>query len=205
MEDLWDLSPLRENGVNVGQVGIPFPDSTFVEAAADTENGYLEDVTGIRNLSYDQPFDAEDVISLTHAAPLTLDRQKAEHLLSYFMDLLRSKENSFRGDHEPKVMATVLLNILEYVSTHKFLGLDESQWPLSPFFMRAIRKIVRTVSLFKGCAFLTKSEAWKGTKCYLNVLRKLVKEGWKIDKAIRRECKWALKNINIANSVGYGL
>ena len=121
------------------------------------------------------------------------------------MDLLRSKENSFRGDHEPKVMATVLLNILEYVATHKFLGLDESQWPLSPFFMRAIRKIVRTVSLFKGCAFLTKSEAWKGTKWYLNVLRKLVKEGWKIDKAIRRECKWALKNINIANSVGYGL
>ena len=107
-----DLSPLRENGVNIGQVGVPWPDDTFVEAAADTENGYLQDVTAIRNLFSDQPFDAEDVISLTNAAPLVLDREKVEHILRYFMDLLRSKENSFRRDHEPQVMAAVLLDIL---------------------------------------------------------------------------------------------
>ena len=200
-----DLSPLRENGVNIGQVGLPWSDSTLVEAAADTEYGYIEGVTAIRDLYADQPFDAEDIISLSDAPPLDLDREKAESLLRYFMDVLRSKENSFRGDHEPQVMAKMLLDILEYVVTHKFLGLDETQWPLSPFFMRTISKIVRTVSIFKGCDFLTKSEAWKGTKWYLNVLAKLVKEGWKVDKAIRRECKWALKNINIANSEGYGI
>ena len=200
-----DLSPLRENGVNIGQVGTPWPDDTFVEAAADTENGYLEDVTAIRNLFFDQPFDAQDVIALTRSAPLVLDREKAEHILSYFMDLLRSKENSFRGDHEPQVMAKILLNILEYVDTHKFYGLDETQWPLSPFFMRAIRKMVYTVSKFKGCAFLKRSQAWRGVRWYLNLLGKMVKEEWRLNKAIRRQCQWALKNINIANSEGYGV
>ena len=121
------------------------------------------------------------------------------------MDVLRSKENSFRGDHEPQVMAKMLLDILEYVSTHKFLGLDQTQWPISPFFMRAIRKMVYTVSSFKGCAFLKRSEAWRGVRWYLNVIGKLVKEEWRINKAIRRECQWALKNINIANSEGYGV
>ena len=200
-----DLSPLRENGVNIGQVGLPFPDSTLVEAAADTEYGYIEGVTAIRNLYADQPFDAEDIISLSDAPPLDLDREKAERLLRYFMDVLRSKENSFRGDREPQVMAKMLLDILEYVSTHKFLGLDQTQWPISPFFMRAIRKMVNTVSSFKGCAFLKRSEAWRGVRWYLNVLAKMVKEEWRINKAIRRECQWALKNINIANSEGYGV
>ena len=199
-----DLSPLRENGISIGQVGLPWPDSTLLESAAETENGYLEGVTAIRNLFADQPFDAEDVISLK-IAPLEMNREKAERLLRYFMDLLRSKENSFRGDHEPKVMARVLLDIVKYVDHCKFLGLDETQWPLSPFFMRAIRKMVHTVSRFKGCAFLRRSEAWRGVRSYLNVLGKMVKENWKINKAIKLECKWAIKNINIANSEGFGV
>ena len=200
-----DLSPLRENGVNIGQVGVPWPDSTLVEAASEAENGYLENVTVVRNLSQDQPMEVEDVLSLSYAAPLEMNREKAENLLRYFMDLLRSKENSFRGDHEPQVMAAVLLDIVKYVDHCKFLGLDETQWPLSPFFMRAIRKMVHTVSRFKGCAFLIRSEAWRGVRWYLNVLAKMVKEEWRINKAIRLECKWALKNINIANSEGFGV
>ena len=200
-----DLSPLRENGVNIGQVGVPWPDSTLVEAASEAENGYLENVTVVRNLSQDQPMEVEDVLSLSYAAPLEMNREKAENLLRYFMDLLRSKENSFRGDHEPQVMAAVLLDIVKYVDHCKFLGLDETQWPLSPFFMRPIRKMVHTVSRFKGCAFLIRSEACRGVRWYLNVLAKMVKEEWRINKAIRLECKWALKNINIANSEGFGV
>ena len=50
-----DLSPLRENGVNIGQVGLPFPDSTLVEAAADTEYGYIEGVTATSATSSPSP------------------------------------------------------------------------------------------------------------------------------------------------------
>lgn len=102
-------------------------------------------------------------------------------------------------------MPGVLLRILYYVNRRKYPGLDESQWPLSPFYMRAIRKMVPQVSQFKGCAFLRRSEAWRGVKWYLKELNKMVRENWKIDKAIRTECKWAVKNINIANSEGFAV
>ena len=160
-------------------------------------------MTAIRNLSQDQPFEVEDVISLTYAAPLQMNREKAENILRYLMDLMRSKENSFRGDREPQVMVGVLLNIIKYVNRCKYPGLDETHWPLSPFFMRAIHKLIPRVSRFKGCAFLRKSEAWRGVKWYLNELGKMVKKNWWINKAIRLECKWAVKNINIANSEGF--
>ena len=131
-------------------MGVPWPDRTLVEEAVAAEHGYLEDVTVVRELSQDQPYEVEDVSSLTYAAPLRLNREKAEHILRYFMDLLRSKENSFRGNREPKVLARVLLRILRYVNRHKYPGLDESRWPLSPFFMRVIRKMVRKVNKFEG-------------------------------------------------------
>ena len=197
------LSPLGENGVNVGQVGVPWEDSTLVEAAATVEHGYLENVTALRNLSTDQPMEVDDIISLTYTAPLQLDRNKVEHLLRYFMDIFRSKENSFRGDRKPKVLAEVLHNVLIYVNRSKYLGLDESRWPLSPFFMRALRKLIPRVSRFKGCGFLRKSEARRGVRWYLNQIDKMVKTNWKIDRAIRLECKWAIKNINIANTEGF--
>ena len=131
-------------------MGVPWPDRTLVEEAVAAEHGYLEDVTVVRELSEDQPYEVEDVSSLTYAAPLRLNREKAEHILRYFMDLLRSKENSFRGNREPKVLARVLLRILRHVNLHKYPGLDESRWPISPFYMRVIRKMVRKVNKFEG-------------------------------------------------------
>ena len=147
-------------------MGVPWPDRTLVEEVVGAEHGYLEDVTVVRELSQDQPYEVEDVSSLTYAAPLRL----AEHILRYFMDLLRSKDNSFRGNREPKVLARVSLRILRYVNRHKYPGLDESRWPLSPFYMRVIRKMVRKVSEFEGCDSLRRSTAWRGVKWYLKGL-----------------------------------
>lgn len=82
------LTPLRKNGVNTNQVGVPWPERTLVEEAVQAEDGYLEDVTIVRNLSRDQSYEVEDVLSLTYPAPLHMNREKAEHLLRHFMDLL---------------------------------------------------------------------------------------------------------------------
>ena len=95
------------------------------------EDGYFLDVTRMRELSRDQPEEVEAVLSLTYPAPLNLDREKVEHLLRYFMDILRSKENMFRGNRKPRVLAHTLLRILRYINQEKFLGLDESRWPIS--------------------------------------------------------------------------
>ena len=199
------LSPLKENGVNVGQVGTIWPDDTIIEAAVNLQESFLEDVTRLRDLSQNQPDEVEDILSLSYAAPLDLNREKVEHLLRYFMDILRSKENAFRDNRQPKVMAHVLLRILRYINHQKYPGLDESRWPISPFFMRAIRSIIRKVSKFEGCAFLKKSMAWRGVRWYLRELEKMVKENWLIDQEIREECQWAIQNVNIANEEGYDL
>ena len=140
------LSPPKQNGVNVGQVGVLWPERTLIEDAVNAEHGYLEDLTVIRNLSRDQPVEVEDVLSLTYAAPLQMNRAKAEHLLRYFMDLLGSKENSFRGNREPKVMAHILLRILRCVNRHKYPGLDESRWPLS-LSVKSVKWFVELASL----------------------------------------------------------
>ena len=84
----------------------------------NTEHGewIMVNVSRVRELSQDQPYEAEDVLSLQYPAPLRMNREKAENLLPYFMDLLRSKENSFRGNREPQDMARVLLLIIKYVN-----------------------------------------------------------------------------------------
>ena len=204
MEDLR-LSPLKENGTNIGRVGTIWPDRTVVEDVVMAEDGYFLNVTRIRELSCDQPEEVEAVLSLTYPAPLNLDREKVEHLLRYFMDILRSKKNMFRENRQPRVLAFTLLHILPYINQEKFLGLDESRWPITPFFMRAIRSMIKKTSKFKGCAFLRKSNAWRGVRWYLREMEMLVCENWKLSKIIREECEWAIKNVNIAKEEGYDI
>ena len=109
------VSPLRDNGSNIGQVGVPWPERTLVEEAVNIEHGewIMVNASRVGELSRDQPFEAEDVLSLTYPAPLRMNREKAENLLRYFMDPLRSKENSFRSTREPQVMPRVLLTIIK--------------------------------------------------------------------------------------------
>ena len=204
MEELT-LTPLRENGTNIGQVGTIWPATTMVEDAVLAEDGFYYDVTRIRELSRDQPEEVEAVLSFTYPAPLNLDREKVEHLLRYFMDMLRDKENSFRTNRQQRVLAHNLLRILRYIVKEKFLGLDESRWPISPFFMRAIRGMVKQTSKFPRCDFLKKSIAWRGVRWYLRYLETLVRAHWKLNETIRQECAWAMHNIRIANQEGFDL
>lgn len=91
MEDL-KLSPLKENGTNIGRVGTIWPDRTVLEDEVMAEDGYFLDVTRIRELSRDQPEEVEAVLFLTYPAPLDLDREKVEHLLRYFMDIFKVRK-----------------------------------------------------------------------------------------------------------------
>ena len=202
---MQQLAPLRENGVNVDQVGVPWPDRTLVEEAVDTEHGewYMVNVTRVRELSRDQPYEAEDVLSLTYPAPLRMNREKAENLLRYFMDLLRSKENSFRGDREPQVIAGVLLTIIKYVNRRKYPGLDESQWPLSPFYIRALRSMVKQVSAMEGCSFLKKDFAWKGARWYFSTLGKMVKRYQKDGHRLPPQCRQACREVENAQRLSF--
>ena len=122
------LTPLKENGANTNQVGVPWPERTLVEEAVNVEHGewIMVNVSRVRELSPNQPYEFEDVLSVTYPAPLRMNRERAEHLLRYFMDLLRSKENAFRGKRECKVMARILLLIIKYVNRRNYPGLDAS-------------------------------------------------------------------------------
>lgn len=133
-----------------------------------------------------------------------MNREKAKNLLRYFMDLLRSKENSFRSTRETKVMPRVLLLIVKYVNRRKFPGLDESRWPLSPFLIRVLRSMVNQVSEMKGCRFLKKSFAWKGANWYFNTLATLLEESWKNKNYdLIQECKQANRDIATARRLGF--
>ena len=199
------VSPLRENGGNIGQAGVPWPEQTLVEEAVNTEHRdfYMVNVQRVRELSRDQPFVAEDVLSLTYDAPLRMNREKAENLLRYFMDLLRSKENAFRGDREPQVMAGVLLKIVKHVNRRKFLGLDESQWPLSPFYMHVLCKMVDQVSVMEGCSFLKKDFAWKGACWYFRTLRELINQHQRDGHGLPPECRQACMDIVAGRRMGF--
>ena len=199
------LTPLRENGANVGQVGVPWPERTSVEKAVNTEHDewIMVNVTRVRELSRDQPYEAKDMLSLTYPAPLRMNREKAENLLRYFMDLLRSKENSFRSQGEPQVMASILLLIVKYVNRRKFPGLDESQWPLSPFFIRVLRSMVKQVNSMEGCAFLKKSFAWKGAQWYFSTLGKLAKQHQKDGYGLSPQCRQACSEVASAQRLGF--
>ena len=198
------LAPLRENGVNVGQVGVPWPERTLVEEAVDPQGEwYMVNIARVRELSRDQPFDAEDVLSLSYAAPLRMNREKAENILRYYLDLLRSKENSFRGDSEPQGMAGVLLNIVKYVDSHKFPGLDDTQWPLGAFYIRALRKMVQQVSKFKGCNFIKKDFAWKGVRWYFSTLADLVNKYQRDGHGLPRHCTQVFRDVAVGQRMGY--
>ena len=185
------------------QVGTIWPDRTVIEDVVMAEDGYFLDVTRIQEISQDQPAEVESVLSLSYPAPLNLDREKVEHLLRNFMDIFRGKEKSFRGNRQPRVLAHTSLRILHFINHEKFLGPDESRWPILPLFVRAIRSMVKKPSQFEGCKFLKKSNAWRGVRWYLRELEMLVRENWKINKEIREECEWTIKNINIANEEGF--
>lgn len=120
-----NLSPLKQNGVNVGQVGVPWPERTLVEETVNAEHGYVINVTGVKDLSWLQPFEA-DVLSLTQYSLLRMSRQRAENLLQYYSDLLRSKENFFRTSQEPTVMARVILQILRFMNRNKVPCMDQA-------------------------------------------------------------------------------
>ena len=199
------LSPLKENGTNIGRVGAIWPDRTVLEDVVMAEDGYFLDVTRIRELSRDQPEEVEAVMSLTYPAPLNLDMRESGASTQVLHGYPPSKENMFRGNRQPRVLAHTLLRILRYINQEKFLGLDESRWPISPFFMRAIRSMIKKTSKFKGCAFLRKSNAWRRVRWYLREMEMLVRENWKLSKIIREECEWAIKNVNIANEEGYDI
>ena len=132
-----------------------------------------------------------------------MNREKAENLLRYYMDLLRSKENAFRGKREPKVLARVLLLIVKYVNRRKIQGLDESNWPLSPFFIRVLRSMVKQVSAMEGCAFLKKSFAWKGAQWYFKTLGKLVNQHQKDGHGLPPECRQAFMDVASAQRLGF--
>ena len=203
--DMERVSPLRENGGNIGQAGVPWPERTLVEEAVSVEHRdfYMVNVQRVRELSRDQPFEAEDVLSLTYPAQLRLNTEKAENLLRYFMDLLRSTENSFRGDIEPQVMAGVLLNIVKYVNRRKFLGLDESRWPLNPFYIRVLRSMVNQVSQFKGCSFLKKDFSWKGARWYFRTLCELVNHYQRDGHGLPPQCRQAFRDVVIGRRMGF--
>ena len=176
-----------------------------MEEAVNTDHGdwFMVNVSRVRELSQDQPYEAEDVLSPQYPAPLRMNREKAENLLRYYMALLRSKENSFHSDKEPKVMAEVLLLIIKYVNRRKFPGLDESEWPLSPFFVRALRSMVKQVSAMEGCAFLKKSFAWKGAWWYFSTLGKLVKQHKKDGHGLPPQCRQAFMDVASAQRMGF--
>ena len=198
------LAPLRENGVNVGQVGVLWPERTLVEEAVDPQGEwYMPNIARVRELSRDQPFHAEDVLSLSYPAPLRMNREKAENILRYYLDLLRSKENSFRGDSEPQVMAGVLLTIIKYVNRHKFPGLDDTQWPLGAFYIRALRKMVKQVSAMEGCSFLKKDFAWKGARWYFNTLADLVNQYRRDWNEVPEHCMQACRDVAVGQRMGY--
>ena len=199
------VSPLRENGGNIGQAGVPWPERTLVEEAVSVEprDFYMVNVTRVRELSPNQPFEAEGVLSLTYPAPLRMNREKAENILRYYLDLLRSKENSFRGDREPQVMAGVLLNIIKYVNRHKFPGLDDTQWPLSAFYIRALRKMVKQVSAMEGCSFLKKDFAWKGARWYFSTLADLVNHYRRDWNDVPEHCRQACRDVAAGQRMGY--
>lgn len=157
----------------------------------------------VRDLSKDQPYEAEDVLSLMYPAPLRMNREKAENLRRYFMDLPRSKENSFCSSRETEVMARMLLLIIKYVNHQKFPGLDESQWPLTPLFIRALCSTVSQVSEMEGCSFLKKSFAWKGAKWYFNTLANLLEENQKNGNDLPPECKQAGRDIASTCRLGF--
>ena len=98
------LTPLRENGANVGQVGVPWPERTLIEEAVNTENGefYMVNVSRVRELSRDQPYEAEDVLSLTYPAPLRMNREKAENLLRYLWICSGAKRTVFDPAENPR-------------------------------------------------------------------------------------------------------
>ena len=199
------LAPLRENGVNIGQVGVAWEERTLVEEAVAVDNGawYMVNVSRVRELSRDQPFEAEDVLSLTYPSPLRMNREKAENILRYFLDLPRSKENSFCGDIEPQVMAGVLLNIIKYVNRRKYPGLDETNWPLSAFYIRALRKMVHQVSSMKGCEFLKKDFAWKGARWYFSTLADLVNQYQRDGHGLPAHCRQAFRDVAAGQRMGY--
>ena len=199
------LSPLKENGTNIGRVGTIWSDRTVLEDVVMAEDGSFLDVTRIRELSRDQPEEVEAVLSLTYPAPLNLDIRESGASTQVLHGYPPSKENMFRGNRQPRVLAHTLLRILRYINQEKFLGRDESRWPISPFSMRAIRSMIKKTSKFKRCAFLRKSNAWRGVRWYLREMEMLVRENWKLSKIIREECEWAIKNVNIANQEGYDI
>lgn len=166
----------------------------------NSEQGFLQNVTTVRDLSWQQPYEVEDVLSLTYPAPLHLNKATAENLLSFYNDLWWYKENSFGDSREPKVMARVLLRILCYINRHKFPGLEESQWPLRPFFIRLIRMLVKQVSKFKGCSFLQRSTQWRYAKWYFCFLAKLVKANWFNEWAIQKRQAVVVAAIQVQGS-----
>lgn len=174
-------------------------------ALVPTAKGFrsMVNASRVRDLSKDQPYEAEDVLSLMYPAPLRMNREKAENLRRYFMDPLRSKENSFCSSRETEVMARMLLLIIKYVNHQKFPGLDESQWPLTPLFIRALCSTVSQVSEMEGCSFLKKSFAWKGAKWYFNTLAKLLEENQKNGNDLPPECKQAGRDIASTCRLGF--
>ena len=186
-------------------MGVPWEERTLVEEAVAVDNGawYMVNVSRVRELSRDQPFEAEDVLSLTYPSPLRMNREKAENILRYFLDLLRSKENSFRGEIEPQVMAGVLLNIIKYVNRRKYPGLDETNWPLSAFYIRALRQMVHQVSAMKGCEFLKKDFAWKGARWYFSTLADLVNQYQRDGHSLPEHCRQAFRDVAAGQRMGY--
>ena len=145
---------LKENGVNVGQVGTACPPTMLLQDIITAEPGFIPDVTAVRELAWDQPLEAEGALSLTHTAPLRMNRAIAENLLSHYYDSWLCHENTFKSDREPTVIAYMLLRILRYINKRKHLGLVETNWPLSPFFIRLLRMLVKRVSKLKRCNYI---------------------------------------------------
>ena len=168
------LTPLKENGVNVGQVGTNWPSTSLLEDIFATEPGFIPDVTEVRELAADQPMEVEQVLSLSYAAPLRIPRPIAENLLSHYFDLWLRKENAFKSDIVQRVMAYMLVRILRYVLRRRQLTLDDSNWPLDPYFICLLRLLVKRVSAHKGCRFLIKSDSWKYTRWYFRQLWKFI-------------------------------
>ena len=100
-------------------------------------------------------------------------------------------------------MAHVLLTIIKYVNRRKFPGLDESQWPLGPFFIRALRSMVKQVSAMEGCSFLKKDFAWKGARWYFSTLGKLVKRHQKDGHGLPPQCRQACSDVASAQRMGF--
>lgn len=175
--------------IRAGVLGTLRPELTLSEDAVNVEHGFLPNSTAVRDLSWRQPYEAEDVLSLTYCIPLRMNREKAENL-RYYHDLLNAKEISFRTSKEPKEMVRVIQRrILPYINRHKRAYMNESQWPLSPFFIRLIRHLVHKLSEVEGCEFLRRYRQWRYVNWYFKHLGQLVRHNWNNDRAIERECK----------------